>query len=165
MLTKASIGYFTIAGDNLVTAWTAPATPGHYSVWLRAIGASTIFSGSATFTVEVGTAAPPPPPPPPPPPVSADGTTSTAPSGPALITTAGTWTWSSAAGRGPGEYNVNLNGAAAGVSVLMEVANSGQLYVGTANLGWYLWENNGFVASAGPVTPPPPHHHRRQHHL
>jgi hypothetical protein len=38
----------------------------------------------------------------------------------------------------------------------MEVANSGQLYVGTANLGWFLWENNRFVASAGPVTPPPP---------
>jgi hypothetical protein len=38
----------------------------------------------------------------------------------------------------------------------MEVANSGQLYVDTANLGWFLWENNGFVASAGPVTPPPP---------
>jgi hypothetical protein len=37
----------------------------------------------------------------------------------------------------------------------MEVANGGQLYVGTANLGWYLWDN-GFVASAGPVTPPPP---------
>ena len=39
---------------------------------------------------------------------------------------------------------------------LTEVANSGQLYVGTANLGWFLWENNGFVASASPVTPPPP---------
>jgi hypothetical protein len=39
----------------------------------------------------------------------------------------------------------------------MEVANGGQLYVDTANNGWYLW-NNGWVASAGPVTqsPPPP---------
>ncbi|HWO85287.1 MAG TPA: cadherin repeat domain-containing protein, partial [Stellaceae bacterium] len=61
MLTKGSIGYFAIAGNNLITAWNAPATPGHYSVRLRAIGASTIFSGSATFTVDVGIAAPPPP--------------------------------------------------------------------------------------------------------
>ena len=40
----------------------------------------------------------------------------------------------------------------------MEVANNGQLYVDTAQGGWYLWQNNGFVASAGPVTqaPPPP---------
>jgi hypothetical protein len=152
MLTKGAIGYFTIAGDNLVTAWTAPVTPGDYSVRLRAIGSNTTFKGSATFTVEAGTAAPPPPPPA----VSPDGTTSTAPNGPALITTAGTWTWSSAASGRPNEYNANLNGVAAGVGVLMEVANSGQLYVGTANLGWFLWENNGFVASAGPVTPPPP---------
>jgi hypothetical protein len=65
MLTKGSIGYFTIAGDNLVTAWTAPATPGDYSVRLRAIASNTTFEGSATFAVEVGTAAPPPPPPPP----------------------------------------------------------------------------------------------------
>ena len=66
MLTKGSIGYFAIAGNNLVTAWTVPATPGHYSVRIRAIGSNTIFSGSATFTVDVGIAVPPPPPPPPP---------------------------------------------------------------------------------------------------
>ena len=59
MLTKGSIGYFAIAGDNLITGWTAPATPGHYSVRLRAIGSNTRFSGSATFTVEVGIAVPP----------------------------------------------------------------------------------------------------------
>src|SRR5580704_3704524 len=61
MLTKGSIGYFAIAGNNLITAWSAPPTPGYYSVRLRAIGASTIFSGSASFTVDVGIAAPPPP--------------------------------------------------------------------------------------------------------
>jgi len=66
-LTKGSIGYFVIAGDELVTAWSMPATPGSYSVRVRAIGSSTIFSGSATFTVAVGIAAPPPPPPSPPP--------------------------------------------------------------------------------------------------
>ena len=64
MLTKGSIGYFAIAGNNLVTAWSVPVTPGHYSVRIRAIGSSTIFSGSATFTVDVGMAASPPPPPP-----------------------------------------------------------------------------------------------------
>src|SRR6266481_1530027 len=64
MLTKGSIGYFAIAGNNLITAWSAPATPGHYSVRIRAIGSSTIFSGSATFTVDVGMAGSPPPPPP-----------------------------------------------------------------------------------------------------
>src|SRR5712671_2532624 len=63
MLTKGSIGYFAIAGNNLVTAWSVPATPGHYSVRIRAIGSSTIFSGFATFTVDVGIAGPPPPPP------------------------------------------------------------------------------------------------------
>src|SRR2546421_11449470 len=47
VLTKGSIGYFVIAGDNLITAWTAPATPGHYSIRLRALGSNTRFSGSA----------------------------------------------------------------------------------------------------------------------
>jgi hypothetical protein len=67
LLTKGSIGYFAIAGNNLVTSWSVPAIPGHYSVRIRAIGSSTLFSGSATFTVDVGIAAPPPAPPPPPP--------------------------------------------------------------------------------------------------
>ena len=65
MLTKGSIGYFAIAGNNLVTAWSVPATLGQYSVRIRAIGSITPFSGSATFTVDVGMAASPPPPPPP----------------------------------------------------------------------------------------------------
>ncbi len=81
---------------------------------------------------------------------------STAPSGPALITAAGTWAWSSAAAGRPGEYNANLNGVQAGIGILMEVASNGQLYVDTANLGWYLWQNSGWVASTGPVTSPPP---------
>src|ERR1700726_2979358 len=62
MLTKGSIGYFAIAGNDLVSAWSVPPTPGHYSVRIRAIGSNTIFSGSATFTLDVGMAAPPPPP-------------------------------------------------------------------------------------------------------
>src|SRR5438552_748763 len=68
MLTKGSNGYFAIAGNNLVTAWSMAATPGHYSVRIRAIGSNTIFTGSATFTVQVGMVAPPPAPPPPAPP-------------------------------------------------------------------------------------------------
>jgi hypothetical protein len=62
MLTKGSIGYFAIAGNELVTAWSSPAMPGHYSVRIRAIGSDSVFSGSATFTVDIGMAAPPPPP-------------------------------------------------------------------------------------------------------
>jgi hypothetical protein len=58
---------FLNCGNNLVTSWSVPAMPGHYSVRIRAIGSSTLFSGSATLTVDVGIAAPPPPPPPPPP--------------------------------------------------------------------------------------------------
>ena len=62
MLTKGSIGYFAIAGSDLVSAWSAPATPGQYSVRIRATGSDTMFSGSATFTVDIGMAASPPPP-------------------------------------------------------------------------------------------------------
>ena len=366
MLTKGSIGYFAIAGSDLVSAWSAPATPGQYSVRIRATGSDTMFSGSATFTVDIGMAAPPPPPlpsiqingstspvtvsagatisatvangpgnpgdwlgvyavgaptvygnppswkwlstddargsippapgvtagtvhlvvpkqagqyevrffsnnsfilgatsaaitvqitapppvptsvtltpaslslpddspigtpastaavamsdgsafagvlsvspvglvmptalnlvlgralttaddgsrdctvtatqngssvsanltltitraaPPPPPPVSPDGTTSAAPNGPALITTAGNWAWSAAASGRPGEWNINLNGSAVGVGTLMEVATGGRLYVKTANLGWYLWQGSGWVHSADPTSPPPP---------
>src|SRR5438477_4162784 len=365
MLTKGSIGYFAIAGSDLVSAWSAPATPGQYSVRIRATGSDTMFSGSATFTVDIGMAAPPPPPlpsiqingstspvtvsagatisatvangpgnpgdwlcvhavgaptvygnppswkwlstddargtippapgvtagtvhlvvpkqagqyevrffsnnsfilgatsaaitvqitapppvptsvtltpaslslpdnspigtpastaavamsdgsafagvlsvspvglvmptalnlvlgralttaddgsrdctvtatqngssvsanltltitraaPPPPPPVSPDGTTSAAPNGPALITTAGNWAWSAAASGRPGEWNINLNGSAVGVGTLMEVATGGRLYVKTANLGWYLWQGSGWVHSADPTPPPP----------
>ena len=57
MLTKGSIGYFAIAGSDLVSAWSAPATPGQYSVRIRATGSDTMFSGSATFTVDIGMAA------------------------------------------------------------------------------------------------------------
>ena len=59
MLTKGSIGYFAIAGNNLVTAWSVPATPGHYSVRIRAISSNTVCSGSATFTVDVEISVPP----------------------------------------------------------------------------------------------------------
>jgi hypothetical protein len=85
--------------------------------------------------------------------VSPDGTTSTAPGGPALTTAAGTWTWGSAARTG--EYNVNLNGSYSnGVGVLMEVANGGQLYVNTASAGWWLRQGSNWVSSAAPPAPP-----------
>src|SRR5437660_1118599 len=61
ILTKASIGYFAIVGDKLITAWSKLATPGYYSLRIRAVGSSTRFSGSARFTVNIVTAAPPPP--------------------------------------------------------------------------------------------------------
>ncbi|TMK50782.1 MAG: hypothetical protein E6G70_05105 [Alphaproteobacteria bacterium] len=46
-LTKGSAGYFAVSGSKLVTAWSAPAVPGYYSVRIQAIGTTTRFSGSA----------------------------------------------------------------------------------------------------------------------
>lgn len=86
-----------------------------------------------------------------PPPISPDGTTSTAPTGAALTTTAGTWTWGSAVGGRPGEYQLNLNGAWSGTAFLMEVANGGQLYVNTS-FGWYLYGAGGWASSSPPGT-------------
>src|SRR5207253_1876335 len=73
-----------------------------------------------------------------------------------LRTAAGTWAWGAAASGRPGEYNVNLNGSAVGVGLLIEVAKGGQLYVNTANLGWYLWQGSGWVHSTDPGPSPPP---------
>jgi hypothetical protein len=88
---------------------------------------------------------------------SPDGTISTAPGGGALNTTAGTWAWGAAASGRPGEYAITLNGAAnGGIAKLMEVANSGMLYAQTAAGAWWLWQNGGYVASAGPPSPQAP---------
>ena len=65
-LTKGSVGYFAISGNNLMTAWSSPVAPGYYSVRVRAMGNNTPFRGSATCAINVAMAAPPPPPPPPP---------------------------------------------------------------------------------------------------
>ena len=63
-LTKGSIGYFAVSGNQLVTAWSSPAAPGFYSVRVHAIGSTMRFSGRATFTIAVAAASSPPPPPP-----------------------------------------------------------------------------------------------------
>jgi len=65
-LTKGSIGYFAVSGNQLMTAWSSPAAPGFYSVRVHAIGSTMRFSGRATFTIAVAASSPPPPPPPPP---------------------------------------------------------------------------------------------------
>ena len=72
-LTKSSIGHFAIVGNQLVTAWSAPATPGCYSVRIHAIGSSSWFSGSATFTVNIVNDVTSPPPPPPDPSITVNG--------------------------------------------------------------------------------------------
>src|SRR4051812_49896461 len=69
VLTKGSIGHFAISADKLITAWKrVPAVAGYYSVRVHAIGINTRFSGSATFTVVIGTSVEAPPPPSAPPP-------------------------------------------------------------------------------------------------
>jgi hypothetical protein len=84
---------------------------------------------------------------------SADGTTSSSPNGPTLITSAGSWTWGSAASDRPGEYYIKLNGVATtGIGNLMEVANGGKLYFNTVSFGWYLWQEWVSVANPNPVT-------------
>jgi hypothetical protein len=90
--------------------------------------------------------------------ISPDGSTSSAPSGPALVTLSGIWTWDGAAGGRPGEYNVLLNGSGAngGIGNLMEVNNGGQFYIDTVSLGWFVW-NSGtqtYSASSGPTASP-----------
>jgi hypothetical protein len=69
-LAKNSVGYFAISGTDVVTAWNGSAVPGNYYVRLHASGINTAYSGKATFTIRVTTAAaqPPAPPPAPPPP-------------------------------------------------------------------------------------------------
>lgn len=84
---------------------------------------------------------------------SADGTTSSSPNGPTLITSAGSWTWGGAASGRPGEYYIKLNGVTtAGIGNLMEVANGGKLYYNTVSLGWYLWQEWISVANPNQVT-------------
>lgn len=81
-LTKGSAGFFTISGNNLVTAWSGSAVAGNYPVRVHANGINNCFSGNARFTAVVTTAAPPPPPPPPVP------TITVIPANPAIADTA-----------------------------------------------------------------------------
>jgi hypothetical protein len=67
-VTKNSAGFFAIAGNNLVTAFSGSISPGIYSVRVRALDPTTRFSASAIFNVGVIRPLPPPPPPPPLPP-------------------------------------------------------------------------------------------------
>lgn len=65
ILTKNSAGFFAISGDQLVTERSMPAAPGYYSVRIHATGTTTMFSGSATFAVDIVMALSPSPAPPP----------------------------------------------------------------------------------------------------
>ena len=81
-LTKGSAGFFTISGNNLVTAWSGSTVAGNYPVRVHANGINNCFSGNARFTAVVTTAAPPPPLPPPVP------TITVIPANPAIADTA-----------------------------------------------------------------------------
>src|SRR5258707_921080 len=61
ILTKRAGGYFSISGNNLITAWKGSITPGYYSVRVRANGIHTQFRSSADFTVVVVEPLPPTP--------------------------------------------------------------------------------------------------------
>jgi hypothetical protein len=56
-LTKGSAGLFAVSDGKLITIWGTPITPGYYSVRVHAVGTTTRFSGSATFTANVVIAA------------------------------------------------------------------------------------------------------------
>jgi hypothetical protein len=71
ILTKNSAGFFAVAGNNLVTAFSGSISPGIFSVRVRALAPATAFSASAVFNVSVVTPPPPAPPPPPPAPTIA----------------------------------------------------------------------------------------------
>ena len=62
-LTKNSTGFFAVAGNNLVTAFSGSISSGIYSVRVRALDPTTRFSASAIFNVSVVTPLPLPPPP------------------------------------------------------------------------------------------------------
>jgi hypothetical protein len=73
-LTKNSAGFFAIAGNNLVTAFSGSISPGIYSVRVRALDPASRFRASAIFNV--GVIPPPPPPPPPAPTIWVNGSKS-----------------------------------------------------------------------------------------
>ena len=62
-LTKNPAGFFAVAGNNLVTAFSGSISSGIYSVRVRALDPTTSFSASAIVNVSVVTPLPLPPPP------------------------------------------------------------------------------------------------------
>jgi hypothetical protein len=107
-LSKGSAGHFAISGNNLTASWGMVATPGYYSVRVRAIGINTRFSGAGTFTIIVGTPALPPPPPPPGPSITVNGSAN------AVVAEGSTLTLSIA--NGPGNRTDWVSLAAAGTA-------------------------------------------------
>jgi hypothetical protein len=53
ILSKKASGYFAVAANNVVAAWSAPPAPGYYPLRVRAVGIDTWFADSATFVVNV----------------------------------------------------------------------------------------------------------------
>ncbi len=82
--------------------------------------------------------------------LSPDGTISTAPSGAALTTNAGTFSWGGTAPQG--QIYILLNGGGSnGWAAKMEVADGGKLYAYNSYLnGWYVWNGAGWSATSAP---------------
>lgn len=75
---------------------------------------------------------------------------STAPSGPAVTNSFGTWTWgTSSAPSRPGEYNQKLNGVNTGIGTQMVVVD-GTMYINTASQGWFVYSSAGYDTHAAP---------------
>src|SRR5215471_21260621 len=53
ILTKRAGGYFSVSGNNLITAWNGSILPAYYSLRVHANGIFTRFNSSADFTITV----------------------------------------------------------------------------------------------------------------
>ena len=63
ILTKRAGGYFSVSGNNLITAWNGSILPAYYSLRVHANGIYTRFGNSGNFVINVVQTSPPAPPP------------------------------------------------------------------------------------------------------
>jgi hypothetical protein len=93
------------------------------------VGPSGLTAGTATYVHGIqmlapGTASP----------------SSTAPSGPNISNSDGTWSWGAATAGRPGDYDILLNGVQTGSGNLIQLF-SGLLYANTVVAGWYIYNS------------------------
>lgn len=82
--------------------------------------------------------------------VATDGSIITPSSGGMLVTSAGAWTFGSESVSYPEDWFIQLNGTGIGEGMELEVANGGQMYMTDEPGSWWVWENNGWVATTNP---------------
>ena len=61
ILTKRAGGYFSVSGNNLITAWNGSILPAYYSLRVHANGIYTRFRNSGNFVINVAQTSPPAP--------------------------------------------------------------------------------------------------------